>query len=85
MATGEKVDVEHRDGTETNAALMPVGVTVSHENGKIVNTTLIRYSGMSYNIVNGSATAVGRAQLLLGNNIPAGEAGNKAGRLTLYS
>ena len=79
----EKVNVEVRDGTTSNASMSPVGIT-SAGTGTL-NLGLVKYSGIQYNIVNGDASTLGKAQMVLGNNIASGTDGNKQGQISLFS
>lgn len=74
--------VDVREGTTNIIPLHPVGVT---HNATGVKESLISYTGVQYQVTSGDETTEGRAQLVLGNNIPVGTAGNKTGRLSLYS
>ena len=74
--------VDVREGTDNIIPLHPVGVT---HNATGVKESLISYTGVQYQVISGDESTEGRAQLVLGNNIPAGTAGNKTGRLSLYS
>lgn len=79
----EKVNIEVRDGTTSNASMSPVGIT-STGTGTL-NIGLVKYSGIQYNIVNGDASTVGKVQMVLGNNIASGTDGNKQGQISLFS
>lgn len=77
----EKLKIGAVANNTTNSTYYPILATDS-------TTAATRYydsTGIHYNNVNGSTTAVGKADLVLGNSTASGNANNKKGTISLYS
>lgn len=77
----EKLKIGAVANNTTNSTYYPILATNS-------TTAATRYydsTGIHYNNVNGSTTAVGKADLVLGNSTASGNANNKKGTISLYS
>ena len=77
----EKLKIGAVANNTTNTTYYPILATNS-------TTAATRYydsTGIHYNNVNGSTSAVGKADLVLGNSTASGSANNKMGTISLYS
>lgn len=70
--------------TNTSPSSSTIYYIPFHSNASSENKSLLNTNGMSVQIANGTASAVGSTYLYLGNNIAGGTAGNKVGRVYLY-
>ena len=77
--TDSKVDMVNTEPT-TETAWYPLSGLTGTTNG-----TTLKNEGYRVKILQGTTSAAGKAQLLLGNNKATGTDGNKKGQLTLYS
>ena len=77
----EKLKIGEVANNTTNTTYYPILAT----NSTAAATRYYDSTGIYYNNVNGSTTAVGKADLVLGNSTASGSANNKKGTISLYS
>ena len=72
-------------GTLTNSSISATYYIPFHTNASSGNKSLLNNDGFRHTTVEGTTSAVGYNILSLGNSIASGTAGNKCGRINIYS
>ena len=72
-------------GTLTNSSISATYYIPFHTNASSENKSLLNNDGFRHTTVEGTTSAVGYNILSLGNSIASGTAGNKCGRINIYS